>query len=96
VESKLATPAVLPLHAVCCVCTPVPPACSDTESETEFAAWAIFGGPMILATDPRNMSAWKASVLNADIIAGAWDLTSSSPLPRMPAAVSPLLSHRPR
>lgn len=32
--------------------------------------WAIFGGPMILATDPRNMSAWKASVvLNQDILA---------------------------
>lgn len=43
---------------------------SDTESETEFALWSIFGGPMLMATDPRNMSAWKRSVvLNKDIIA---------------------------
>lgn len=43
---------------------------SDTESETEFAMWAMFGGPMIIATDIRNMSSWKASVvLNGDILA---------------------------
>ena len=39
------------------------------ESRTEFAAWAMFGGPMIIATDLRNMSAWKsAMVLNAEIL----------------------------
>jgi alpha-galactosidase len=43
---------------------------TDTESETEFAFWALFGGPMIISTDVRNMSAWKAGVvLNADILA---------------------------
>ena len=42
---------------------------SDTESETEFAMWAMFGGPMIIATDVRNMSAWKTSVVtNVDIL----------------------------
>jgi len=43
---------------------------SHAESETEFAAWAMFGGPIIIASDVRNMSAWKASVvLNAEILA---------------------------
>ncbi len=43
---------------------------SQTESESEFAMWAVMGGPMIVATDVRNMSAWKTSVLmNKDIIA---------------------------
>lgn len=43
---------------------------SVDESRTEFAAWAMFGGPMIIATDVRNMSAWRsAMVLNAEILA---------------------------
>lgn len=42
---------------------------SSTESETEFAFWSIFNGPMLFATDPRNMSDWLHSVLmNKDII----------------------------
>lgn len=50
------------------------PTLSDTESETEFAFWSLFGGPMIVATDLRNLSAWKASVvLNADIWTVAQD-----------------------
>ena len=47
---------------------------SALESETEFAFWALFAGPMIVATDVRNMSAWKRSVLlNADVIAVSQD-----------------------
>ena len=47
---------------------------SELESETEFSFWAIFGGPMIVATDVRNMSAWKRSVLlNEEIIAVSQD-----------------------
>jgi alpha-galactosidase len=47
---------------------------SELESETEFSFWALFGGPMIVATDVRNMSAWKRSVLlNSDIIAVSQD-----------------------
>ena len=43
---------------------------SNLESETEFALWALFGGPLIVATDIRNMSNWKKSVLlNSEIIA---------------------------
>lgn len=42
---------------------------TDTESETEFAMWAMFGGPMIVSTDIRNMSAWKSNLLlNGDIL----------------------------
>ena len=47
---------------------------SSLESETEFAFWALFAGPMIVATDVRNMSAWKRSVLlNADVLAVSQD-----------------------
>jgi alpha-galactosidase len=47
---------------------------SALESETEFAFWALFGGPMIVATDVRNMSAWKRSVLlNADVLGVSQD-----------------------
>ena len=47
---------------------------SQLESETEFAFWALFGGPMIVATEVRNMSAWKKGVLtNADILAVSQD-----------------------
>lgn len=50
------------------------PTMTQTESETEFALWAMFGGPMIVATDVRNMSDWKKSVLlNTDIIAVSQD-----------------------
>jgi alpha-galactosidase len=50
------------------------PSMTQTESETEFAFWALFATPLIVATDVRNMSAWKASVLlNADIIAVSQD-----------------------
>lgn len=43
---------------------------TNTESETEFALWALFSGPMLIATDIRNMSAWKAGVVgNKDILA---------------------------
>jgi alpha-galactosidase len=47
---------------------------SQIESETEFALWATFGGPMIVATDVRNMSDWKKSVLlNTEMIAVSQD-----------------------
>ena len=50
------------------------PSMTQTESETEFAFWALFATPLIVATDVRNMSAWKASVLlNADVIAVSQD-----------------------
>lgn len=43
---------------------------TPTESQTEFAAWAMFGGPMVIATDLRSMPAWKAAmVTNAEILA---------------------------
>jgi hypothetical protein len=43
---------------------------TDDESESEFAMWSIFGGPMIVSTDVRNMTAWKSSVvLNGEILA---------------------------
>lgn len=43
---------------------------SNTESATEFAMWAIMGAPLIVATDVRNMPAWKSALLlNSDIIA---------------------------
>lgn len=38
------------------------PTLSEEDGKTEFTFWAIFGGPMLLATDVRNMSAWKQSV----------------------------------
>jgi len=47
---------------------------SQVESETEFSFWALFAGPMIVATDVRNMSDWKRSVLlNTDILAVSQD-----------------------
>lgn len=47
---------------------------TERESETEFAFWALFAGPMIVATDVRNMSSWKRSVLlNTDILAVSQD-----------------------
>ena len=43
---------------------------TNTESETEFAMWALWGGPLIVSTDVRNMSAWKQALLtNTDILA---------------------------
>jgi len=49
----------------------------STDSETEFAAWAIMGGPMLIATDVRNMSAWKASVvMNRDLLEVNGDTTA--------------------
>lgn len=50
---------------------------TDDESQTEFAAWAIFGGPLFIASDPRNMSAARAAVyMNAEVIGVAQDLTA--------------------
>lgn len=43
---------------------------SDIESETEFAIWSLTGSPLVVATDVRNMSAWKAGLLgNTDALA---------------------------
>jgi len=40
------------------------------DSRTEFSFWALWSSPMILATDPRNMSeAKKSIVMNEEVIA---------------------------
>jgi len=45
-----------------------------TDSVAEMTMWSLWGGPMIMATDPRNMTAQKQSiVLNADALAVARD-----------------------
>ena len=37
---------------------------------SQFSFWALFGGPMLVSTEIRNLSTWKAGVLlNKDIIA---------------------------
>ena len=42
---------------------------TTTESQTEFAAWAMFGGPMLVATEIRNLTGWKKDmVTNAEIL----------------------------
>ena len=47
---------------------------TEAESVTEFSFWALWSAPMLVATDVRNMSAFKASVLaNADVLAVQWD-----------------------
>jgi alpha-galactosidase len=47
---------------------------TEAESITEFSFWALWSAPMLVATDVRNMSAFKASVLgNADVLAIQWD-----------------------
>ena len=41
-----------------------------TNSRTEFSFWAMFSSPMLVATDPANLSEEKASILmNAEVIA---------------------------
>jgi alpha-galactosidase len=41
-----------------------------TNSRTEFAFWAMFSSPMLVATDPANLSDEKKSILmNAEVIA---------------------------
>jgi alpha-galactosidase len=43
---------------------------TEPESITEFSFWALFNGPMIIATDIRNMSSFMASVvMNKEVIA---------------------------
>lgn len=44
------------------------------DSVAEMTFWSLWGGPMIMATDPRNMTAQKQSiVLNEDALAVARD-----------------------
>jgi hypothetical protein len=49
----------------------------STRSHTITAQlWSFFGGPMLFATDVRNMSAFRASiVLNSDLLAINADMT---------------------
>ena len=43
---------------------------TEAETQTEFSFWALWSAPLLLATDPRNMSAFKASVvLNTEVLA---------------------------
>ena len=43
---------------------------TEAETVTEFSFWALWGAPLLMATDPRNMSAFKSSViLNEDLLA---------------------------
>jgi len=47
---------------------------TEAESITEFSFWALWSAPMLVATDVRNMSAFKASILtNTDVLAVQWD-----------------------
>jgi hypothetical protein len=42
---------------------------TPAETVTEFSFWALWGAPMLMATDPRNMSDFKRSVvLNEDVL----------------------------
>ena len=42
---------------------------TPAETATEFSFWALWGAPMLMATDPRNMSEFKRSVvLNEDVL----------------------------
>jgi len=36
---------------------------TEAESQTEFSFWSLWGAPLLLATDPRNMSDFKRSVV---------------------------------
>eukprot|EP00056_Hartaetosiga_gracilis_P016520 m.5245 g.5245 ORF g.5245 m.5245 type:complete len:490 (-) comp4169_c0_seq1:73-1542(-) len=46
------------------------PGQTDTEYVSEFSVWAIAGGEIILASDPRNMTSFQRSVLfNAEVLA---------------------------
>lgn len=47
---------------------------TEAESVTEFSFWCLWSAPIIVATDVRNMSAFKASVLgNTEALAIQWD-----------------------
>lgn len=59
------------------------PSLSQDDGQTEFTFWALFGGPMLLSTDIRNMSAWKQSVRRPP----------SSPNGPVTLAHAPTLSH---
>jgi alpha-galactosidase len=42
---------------------------TPAETTTEFSFWSLWGAPLLMATDPRNMTAFKASVvLNEDVL----------------------------
>lgn len=44
------------------------------ESKTEAAFWALMAAPMIIDTDPRNMTAqYRSIALNQDLLAVNWD-----------------------
>ena len=63
---------------------------TEAESITEFSFWSLWSAPMLVATDVRNMSAFKASVLsNADVLAIQWD-DSLAPAVRLRAGSSQL------
>jgi alpha-galactosidase len=43
---------------------------TEAETVTEFSFWALWGAPLLMATDPRNMTAFKRGVvLNEDVLA---------------------------
>jgi len=43
---------------------------TEAEGQTEFTFWCLWGAPLLVATELRNLSAWKRSVLlNADALA---------------------------
>lgn len=47
---------------------------TEAESITEFSFWSLWSAPLLVATDVRNMSAFKAGVLsNAEVLAVQWD-----------------------
>lgn len=42
---------------------------TNAETITEFSFWSLWGAPLLMATDPRNMSDFKKSVvLNAEVL----------------------------
>ncbi len=43
---------------------------TEAEGQTEFTFWALWGAPLVVTTELRNLSAWKRSVLlNEDALA---------------------------
>jgi alpha-galactosidase len=65
---------------------------TEAESMTELSFWALWSAPLIVATDVRNMSAFKASVLgNADVLGVQWD-AALKPAARLRAGSAQLWS----
>ena len=51
---------------------------TPAETVTEFSFWSLWGAPLLMATDPRNMSDFKRSVvLNADVLGVQRDALSA-------------------